>query len=104
MPYHRNPNFDRLVENLKGMGERTVQFSDLFNPDFMSRNTNYTTFDAFADAASNKPESLSDMAAYLESDGWNEHVKRSTRFGSWVEMRQLAVTENARAVMMKGLK
>ena len=83
MTYRRHENFDRLMENLSRVGQgRNVQLGDLFHPDFMRRHSNFATFDALVEATGKTFSGESEMVAYLQSDDWNQHVRRSTRFGS----------------------
>lgn len=80
----------RRSENLSG----PVQFSELFPPEFMRRYTEFVHIDELAEASGFACESTEDFERIPE-DAWNAHIVASTRFSSWVEMKDVAAKEYA---------
>lgn len=92
--------FDKLQRQLRDLerraknlhGENAVPFDELFNPSFMSRNTQHSTISAFLEASGFKVESQADFEA-IPADEFDQFVRTNSRFSSWEEMLQEAGQE-----------
>ena len=84
---------DDLQKELKKMekaakeldGENQVAFNDLFTRSFMSKYTNFSTFDEFLNAGNFIVNSQEDFEA-IPDDDMDCHVQGTTKFSSWEEM------------------
>lgn len=84
-----------LKRNLKKVAEekgsqQAVSYQDLFNPRFMQKNTKFTTIDVFLKELGAKDFSTIEKMAPTVVDNF---VKKETKFASWAEMQQQAVSE-----------
>lgn len=71
-------------------GEHDVPASELFNDDFMRRNTQFQTFQAMCDAGG--VETKEEIAG----DGFSQFIGTHSRFSGWSEMIQAAGAEWAK--------
>jgi hypothetical protein len=76
-------------------GEHEVPFSELFNPAFMRRYTNFESFEALIEAGCFKVENMDDFKA-IPDQAWDQHIAKTTRFSNWQEMMNSAGTEWAK--------
>jgi hypothetical protein len=83
-------DLQRKAEELDG--EHAVSFSELFNDDFMLRNTDFPSIGSMMAASGFKVESSEDFAA-IPDQAWYEFVRERTRFASWDEMKGAATRE-----------
>lgn len=86
---------DKLKQNLEKVAQekgaqQAVSYQDLFNPNFMQKNTHFTTIDVFVRELGLKsfPE-----IERLGQEVIDNFVKKETNFNSWEEMQQQAVRE-----------
>lgn len=80
----------RRAESLEGT--HTVSFTDLFNDEFMLRNTDFATIEEMLEASGFKFENVEDFEA-IPADAWNQFVCSCTRFSAWSEMQSVAGKE-----------
>ncbi len=82
--------FDDAIRRLRELqrraealdGEHAVPMSELFNDEFMLRNTEFTSMGAMFSASGFEIETQDDFAA-LPADQWDMFVRERTRFSSW---------------------
>ncbi|WP_251717788.1 hypothetical protein [Lactobacillus agrestimuris] len=86
---------EKLKQNLENLAknngsQQAVSYEKLFNPQFMQKNTKFTTIDFFIKAAGAKSfQNLEDLS--IES--LNEFIKKETNFSTWEEMQQSAISQ-----------
>lgn len=90
-----NSDKEQLKQNLEKLAEnngpqQAVSYQDIFNPQFMQKNTSFTTIDVFVREAGVKEFPALDA---MPQDKLNAFVKKETKFNSWEEMQQRAVNE-----------
>ena len=90
-----NSDKEQLKQNLERLAEdngpqQAVSYQDLFDPQFMQKNTSFTTIDVFVREAGVKEFPALDT---IPQDKLNAFVKKETKFNSWEEMQQRAVNE-----------
>ena len=86
---------DELKQNLKKVAEerddrQAVSYQDLFSPMFMQKNTSFTTIDVFVRELGFKE--FQDIEK-IDQKVIDDLVKKETKFNSWQEMQQKAVSE-----------
>lgn len=86
---------DKLKQNLKKVaeergGQQAVSYADLFNPMFMQKNTSFTTIDVFVRELGLKE--FQDIEQ-IDQKVIDDFVKKETKFASWQEMQQRAVSD-----------
>ena len=86
---------DELKKNLEKVaeeqgGQQAVSYQDLFNPRFMQKNTHFTTIDVFVRELGLKE--FQDIEK-IDQKVIDDLVKKETKFNSWQEMQQKAVSE-----------
>ncbi len=92
--------FDELKKQLKKMERaakelekgNSVSFDVLFNQSFMSKYTQFNSFEEFLSAGNFKVESQEDFEAIPDED-MDIHVSKTTQFNSWEEMLNTATSE-----------
>lgn len=83
----------RLEESAKELeGEQSVSFEDLFTHDFMSKYTNFDSFENFLSAGSFKANTDDEFDAIPEIE-LDSHVSKTTTFANWEDMLGTAVEE-----------
>lgn len=73
-------------------GEHSVPFNELFNSDFVRRNTKFTDMTEFFSAGgfdASTPEAFK----AIDDDALDAHVLNATNFNSWEEMKGAAAKE-----------
>lgn len=82
--------FDAVRKKLKKLEEvKQVSFGELFNPAFMSSNTDFQSIEEMFERSGFKCDSMEDIAA-IPDDEWDAFVSANTLFASWNDMRELA--------------
>lgn len=86
---------DELKQNLERVAneqgsQQAVSYQDLFNPQFMQKNTQFTTIDFFIKGLGIKEFQKIDQ---LDQSVIDNFVKKKTNFASWEEMQQRAVSQ-----------
>lgn len=78
---------EKLSQNAKELdGEHQVSLSELFDKNFMSKYTNFLTFDELLEAGNFIVNCQEDFESIPE-DELDEHIKLVTKFSSWEEMQ-----------------
>jgi hypothetical protein len=80
----------RRAEQLDG--EHSIPFTELFNDEFMLRNTDFPSIDALFEASGFEISGAEDFAAIPDAE-WDAFVVNTTRFTSWEEMKSAAAQE-----------
>ncbi len=92
---------DEFEERLKQMKDtakefnhgKKVSFSDLFPTVFMSRYTQFRSFEEFLTAGGFEVNTQEDFDA-IPNDVMDSHVAKTTKFRTWEEMASTAATEH----------
>lgn len=85
--------FDQYIENAKDLvDEYAIPFNLLFNPTFMSQNTNYEDFVDFFTAGKFDISNNNDIYKY-DPTLLDCFVKRETNFETWKKMKESAAVE-----------
>ena len=74
---------DKMMEAAEKLEKTKVSFDELFTANFMKKYTDFTSMEAFCDAAGIKTEE--DFRAMPEST-LDAHVAKTTRFSNWDNM------------------
>lgn len=91
---------DELQNKLKKMqqgarelnGTHNVSFSELFPASFMKEHTSFSSIDELVAAGGFNVESASDFES-IPKDELDKHISSTTRFKSWKDMLDKAVTQ-----------
>jgi len=94
--------FDELEKKLKQMQKaanelqntKHVSFDQLFTEAFMKKYTDFSSFEELLEIGGFEVNSQEDFEA-IPDDVFDKHIAKHTRFGSWKEMLNSAVTEYA---------
>lgn len=89
--------FDKLKKELKKMKKaaedlsntKQISFDDLFNSNFISAHTNFTSFNELLAAGGFTVNSQEDFEAIPE-DEFDKHIRATTKFKSWQQMLDTA--------------
>lgn len=93
----------RLQQNLQQLKpSQDVPFSELFTSEFMTGQTNYSSFDAMVEASSFDVKSTDDFKA-VPDDQWDAFIRKATRFDSWHEMQKEGAVQWLRRQLLNGL-
>jgi len=92
--------FDELKNELKRIekaakdleGTHSVNMNELFIPSFMSRYTNFSSFDEFIEASGFTVNSQEDFESIPDAE-MDKYVQANTQFASWQEMLDKSVEE-----------
>lgn len=68
---------------------------ELLTPDFMSKYTEYSTFDEFVESGKFTIENEIQFKVLTDTSQWNQHIIENTSFKDWNEMLRTAVLERA---------
>jgi len=97
-------NLGRLSEKLEDETKpRNVQFSERFNPTFMTNHTSFSSFDEMVKKSPFKVESQQDFEAIPDA-AWDDYVRKNTKFSSWQEMLSKASEEYWGKIVKKVMK
>ncbi|USD22150.1 hypothetical protein MJO52_03165 [Microbulbifer variabilis] len=80
---------DLLKKVKENSGQHQVSFSEMFNPQFISANSEFSDIDSLFQAGGFKVESKEDFEAIPDQE-WEEFIVANTSFKSWVDMHQAA--------------
>jgi hypothetical protein len=70
-------------------GEHSITFDELFDDEFMLKNTDFETIARMITASGFKIDADADFAA-IPKEQWDAFVMERTRFQSWEEMKSAA--------------
>lgn len=80
----------KLQNNLEKLeGTRSVALDDILSPDFMSRFTNFSSFDELIEKSGYPVEVQEDFERIPDKE-WDEFISANTQFSSWQDMLDLA--------------
>jgi hypothetical protein len=82
--------FLETAEDLKG--KHRIQAEELFPPSFMAEHTSFETVDAFLVDGDFDPDRDGGWDA-LADEGLDQHVRETTDFDDWAEMKEAAKEE-----------
>ena len=88
-------SYNNLDKFAKDLGKRVnelnglTSFDKLFPTSFMTKNTGFSSFNELLNAGNFEVETQEDFDAISE-DEFNEFLKKTTKFKSWKEMKELA--------------
>lgn len=71
-------------------GAHEAPMKEIFPVEFMSKYTDFSSFDGMLNASGFKIETLKDFAA-IPDDQWDAFVSARTRFKNWMEMREAGI-------------
>lgn len=88
---------DATVRKLEGLetrlqaidGQHQVPLAELLTPEFIQRQTDFTSLEQWIQASGFKIKSAEDFKN-IPADQWDEFVARSTKFPDWNTMLQAA--------------
>jgi hypothetical protein len=92
--------FGDAARKLRDLAQRTrelegtheVPMREIFRSEFMSKYTDFSSFDEMLDSSGFKVETPEDFAA-IPDEQWDAFVATRTRFGNWKEMRETGARE-----------
>jgi hypothetical protein len=73
-------------------GEHTIEFKDLFTPEFMNKYTDYKSIGELLQSSGYTINSSEDIEKLPDME-WNEFIQKHTKFSNWKEMNQTALNE-----------
>ena len=73
-----------------------VPLRELFPPSFMEAHTTFASFGDMLRSGSTRDPSREAWRVAFRDPAWEEHVRRTTRFTSWREMRTAAAAAHVR--------
>lgn len=84
---------NRLSNNAEQLSQKdSVTFGELFNDQFITKNTSFTSLDELFDNSPFTVESEEDFVA-IPDDEWEEYISENTDFSSWKDMQIAAQNE-----------
>ncbi|EMJ90312.1 hypothetical protein [Leptospira meyeri] len=103
--------FDEMSKKLKKLqkniteigGSHRVSFSDLFNQDFMQKNTEFSSIDEMFSTGKLNVSNQEEFEA-ISAEVLNSLVQRTTNFANWDAMKQMAANEYGQKLLDKALK
>lgn len=94
---------DKLKDNMEKLsGQSEVKLVDLFDSEFMTKCSSYSSFEELVDDSGFKVESAEDFAA-IPDDEWDAFINKSTSYSSWEEMQKDAAASYAKKKLFQGL-
>lgn len=89
--------FKKQLQNMKRAAQeleetKTVSFEELFTQTFMTKYTQFSSFDDFLKAGGFFVETQEDFEAIPDED-IDKHVAKTTKFSDWQTMLDTAVSE-----------
>lgn len=92
-------SFDEVEQKLESIQKKIdelkskeILFSDLFDNSFMTRHSNYSSFNAMLEAGGFKVSSREDLAA-IPDHKLDAHISKTTDFDSWEDMQHSAIEQ-----------
>lgn len=85
--------FDRMISNAKKLEQtETIPFTELFNNEFMSLNTNCSSFEDFIEKSEFTINNQEDFNNLNEQE-LDTYVRQNSKFNSWSEMMSEATSK-----------
>jgi len=80
-------SIDKISRNLNKIAEKkSVTFGELFNQEFLTACSSFTSIEDMFDKSGFKVETPEDFAA-IPDDKWEDFIKANTTYSSWEEMQ-----------------
>jgi hypothetical protein len=100
MGYLKVEGLDEIINELETLskkaeeldGEHEVTFNELFDSSFMSRYTQFSSFDDMLDAGGFYVNTQDDIDN-IPDDVFDKHISTSTDFDNWKDMLEIAAQE-----------
>jgi len=104
MPLKLNSNNEQLKKNLEEISNTNqLRFDELFNIQFLSEHTSFTSLDDMFEKSGFKVESADDFKAIPDQE-WEDFIIANTSFESWEDMQKAATVAVMSKRMHQGLK
>lgn len=95
---------DKLQKNVKELSKHDhVSFAELFNPDFMKANTDFSTLEEMFAQSGFKVDTAEDFKAIPDAE-WEVFITARTKFESWLEMQRVAGKAHMDKIVAKTMK
>lgn len=89
----------KLQNNLEKLeGTQSVPLDDILSPDFMSRFTNFSSFNELIEKSGYTVEVQEDFERIPDNE-WDEFISANTQFSSWQDMLDLAGYEYSQQLL-----
>lgn len=90
MRKHKPMSFDDLLKDLQGQSNNTedpaqLSLEELFNEQFMSKHSSFTSFEAFVEKGNFQVKTHEDIQN-IPDELLDRHVARETNFADWKSM------------------
>jgi len=87
-------DLEDLKNNIEEIDGEQVKISELLNPEFMQKYTEFSNFDEMVEMSEFEEDTFDEnFEEIIESDEWNDHVTDTTKFKDWEEMISTAGVE-----------
>lgn len=86
--------FDELVQSTENKEEEELPLSELFNKNFMTQYTRFSSFDEFLEVGGFEVSSTEDIKT-IPGDLLDSHIAHTTKFINWQDMKIKAEKEYA---------
>lgn len=97
-------NINQLKKNLEEISNTNqLRFDELFNPEFLSEHSSFTSLEDMFDKSGFKVESAEDFKA-IPDEEWEDFIVKNTSFESWVDMQKAAAVAVLSKRMKQGFK
>lgn len=84
-------NLNDMENKIKETDGEKVKISELLNPDFMQKYTEFSDFDEMIEMSEFDEETFSEnFEEITETDEWNNYITDTTKFKDWEEMLNTA--------------
>ncbi|EOM8197082.1 hypothetical protein ACNGUS_004559 [Escherichia coli] len=94
---------NRLQKNLESIGEtKELRFDELFNADFLSNCSSFTSLKDMFEKSGFKVETPEDFKA-IPDDEWEQFITENTSYDSWADMQRDAAVKLLNKRLMDGL-
>lgn len=97
-------NIEKIQQNLKEIEQTNqLRFDELFNTDFLSQCSSFTSLEDMFEKSGFKVENADDFKA-IPDDEWEHFIVTNTHYASWKEMQTDAAKKLLNKRLLKGLK
>lgn len=87
------PQGKQFLKRLEALSNpQKVSLIELFTPNFMQNNTQFSSFEAMLEASGFRIESSDDFLAISDAQ-WDQFISQQTQFTNWQEMLNAAAVE-----------
>lgn len=100
-------NFSNQIKQLQrnleeASNTKQLSFSELFNPEFLSECSSFTSIEDLFEKSGFHVESAEDFKA-IPDDEWESFIVNNTSYESWGDMQSDAATKAMSKILKKGL-